>query len=283
MKVVECSGDPWELGTTTGEELRDEIREHIDIFVRRNAQDAWQDRLPLFLDALRTHLPLVLEEMRGTAAGAGVPDDDIFRLNLQTYRDKLSVDDACTNLVFADGPDGPTWGKNNDGWVPHRPVCARIVKPNRGMPQITFTFCGMIATTDGMNAEGVAVGHSSVGSIFQQSDRHPPIRLWAYEAMMHSRSTGDFCRRMTSTPLRGKGYSIVCVDREGTAVSLEAACPVVQIRRPSSPGGINCVNCYQSDELSDADQRKPGDKENALARAAALEIGRGMTPHDRAV
>ena len=52
----------------------------------------------------------------------------------------------------------------------------------------------MVATTDGMNAEGVAVGHSSVGSIFQQSDHHVPIRLWAYECMLKSRSTEEFVR-----------------------------------------------------------------------------------------
>jgi len=73
--------------------------------------------------------------------------------------------------------------RNWEEWE-HR---ARVVAPANGIPQMTFTFCGMIATTDGMNAEGVAVGHSSVGSVFQQSDRHVPIRLQAYDAIRSTR------------------------------------------------------------------------------------------------
>ena len=136
---------------------------------------------------------------------------------------------------------------------------------------MTFTFCGMIATTDGMNAEGVAVGHSSVGSVFQQSDRHMPIRLQAYDAMMRSRTTDDFVRLMTTAPLRGKGYSIVCVDRSGTTCSLEAPCPLVQVRRPEHPAGIHCVNCYQLPELAEADRRAPEGKEDARQRWQLLD------------
>ncbi|HIM55076.1 MAG TPA: hypothetical protein EYM39_00075, partial [Candidatus Latescibacteria bacterium] len=173
--------------------------------------------------------------------------------------------------VFSDGPDGPVWGKNNDGSPPPLPVCARVVRPDRGIPQVTFTFCGMVATTDGMNAEGVAVGHSSVGSIFQQSDRHLPIRLWAYEVMMNSRTTEDFLRLMASVPLRGKGYSIVCVDRGGTACSLEAPCPLLQVRTPRVSTGIHCVNCYQLPELADADRRNAEGKRDAHRRWKFLD------------
>ena len=84
---------------------------------------------------------------------------------------------------------------------------------------------------DGMNAEGLAVGHSSVGSIFQQSAHHVPILLWAYEGMMHSRTTGDFTRHMAKLPTYGKGFSVVCVDRQGRTCSIEPPCPLIQILR----------------------------------------------------
>ncbi|MCK4590475.1 MAG: hypothetical protein KAT86_01875, partial [Candidatus Latescibacteria bacterium] len=213
MKIVEVSGDPRTIGRCTGEALREEIREHLAFPYVVDRAD-WEQRLPVFLSTLRRYLPDVLEEMEGTAQGANIPLDDILRLNLPMYPDELNITEGCTNIVFADGPDGPIWGKNNDGLVgeERRPACARLVRRKYGIPLLIFTFCGMVATTDGMNAEGLAVGHSSVGSVFQQSDDHVPIRLWAYEGMMHSRTTAEFVRHMISLPTRGKGYSILCVD-----------------------------------------------------------------------
>ena len=273
MRVIETAGSAREIGLASGEELRDDIRHNVDIFGRWPSVEEWDRRLPVFLEALRRHIPHILEEMEAMAEGAGVPLDDVLRMNLPAYANELDVEE-CTNLVFAGGPDGPIWGKNNDGNHPERcnAVCARVVRPNDGIPNVIFTYAGMVAVTDGMNAEGVAVGHSSVGSIFQQSDHFVPIRLWAYECMLRSRNTADFVRRMTSIPTRGKGYSIVCVDREGVAVSIEAACPIAQVRRPGSERGhVNCVNYYQLPSLSEADRRKPPAKPNAIARGKFLD------------
>jgi len=212
--------------------------------------------------------------MEATATGADVSFEQIAALNFPLYPNDLVVAEGCTNLAFGSGPDGPLWGKNNDGNDPRSqlPPCCRIVRPASGIPQAVFTFCGMVATTDGMNAEGVAVGHSSVGSVFQQSDRFVPIRLWAYNAMMHARCTVEFLDLMARVPLRGKGYAIVCVDRAGAACSIEAPCPLLQVRLPrESTGHVNCTNYYQLPQLSDADRRTPEGKANAAARRHLLD------------
>ena len=211
--------------------------------------------------------------MEGTAEGANIPLDDILRLNLPMYANELDLE-GCTNIAFAAGPDGPIWGKNNDGLAPEkkRPVCGRLVRRDNAIPILVFTFCGMVATTDGMNAEGVAVGHSSVGSVFQQSDHFVPIRLWAYEVMMHSRTTAEFVQQMASLPTRGKGYSILCVDRNGVTCSIEAPCPLMQIRKPEiGQRHMNCVNYYQLPNLANADRRNEVGKQNAIARRRLLE------------
>lgn len=275
MKLVETSGDAMAIGRATGEALREEIRDHLARFPQRpEDKPAWEQRLPAFLETLKKHLPQVLTEMNGTAEGAGVSREDIYRLNQPMYPNSLVVREGCTNVAFAGGPDGPIWGKNNDGGRPddRRPPCARLIRRDGAIPNVVFTFCGMVATTDGMNAEGLAVGHSSVGSVFQQSDRHVPIRLWAYEAMLQCRTTQDFVRFMSSRPTRGKGYSMVCVDRDGATCSVEAPCPIVQVRRPeTNPGHTYCVNCYLSPALAEADRRKPEGKRNALARSRFFE------------
>lgn len=279
MRVIECSGSPSQIGEATGEALRDEIREHIELFPMRQ-WDAFRLRLPVFLSALRQHIPHVLEEMSATARGAGVDEEQVLRLNLPMFASELDTDGretaGCTNFAICDGPDGPVWGKNNDGCEPHRPVVARFVRPDGALPQVTFTFAGLVATTDGMNAEGVAVGHSSVGSRFQQSDHHLPIRLWAYDVLSRARTTEAFIREMTAIPLRGKGYAAVCVDAGGTAVGIDAACPLLQIRRPE-PGatGVHAVNCYQHPALLHADRRPADGKLDAHQRWHFLDHALG--------
>ena len=248
MKIIEVSGSPREIGNLTGEALREEIHEHLALFPPNIDSAVWAQRFPRFLETLKTHLPAVLAELEGTAAGADLPLDTIFQLNLPMYANELVVDEGCTNVVFSGGTDGPLWGKNNDGHPKdeRRPACARVIHRNDAIPMVNFTFCGMVATTDGMNAEGVAVGHSSVGSVFQQSDDFVPIRLWAYECMMQSRTTSEFVRRLSQLPTRGKGYSHVCVDAEGVMCSIEAPCPTMQVRNPEPDARhMNCVNCYQ--------------------------------------
>jgi isopenicillin-N N-acyltransferase like protein len=281
MRVVYSSGAPREIGQQAGEQLREEIREHIDQFPPAD-DTAWELRGRVFLRTLRDHLPNVLEEMKGTAEGAGVTNDDIYRLNLPLYPNDLTPSDrhipdeeGCTNIVFGNGPDGPLWGKNNDGGAPgnQRPVCVRIVRPHTGIPMILAHFAGFVAVGDGINEEGVCVGHSSVGSIYQQSDRHVPVRLLAYHALHYSRSVTEFVQGLSSLPTRGKGYSFVCVDRNGDMCAPEVPCPLIQVRKneAAAANAMYCVNCYLLPHLRDADQRSPGGKDNALKRAERLE------------
>jgi len=271
VRVIECSGMPREIGQATGEALRDEIRECLT-FVSPHDEQAWARRLPAFLDALRKLTPDVLEEMDGVSEGADLPAEEIYRLNLPMFANELHTGDGCTNFAFTDGPDGPLWAKNNDGGPPgsQRPVCVRLVRPGSGIPVALFQSCGMIAITDGMNAEGLAVGHSSVGSVFQQSDHHAGILPMACHALQHCRTVAEYVRMMAAQPTRGKGHSFVCVDRSGAACSIEAPCPVLQVRRPDAPGGVFCVNCYLLPQLANADRRSPAGKKDALARSTFL-------------
>lgn len=272
MKVIESSGSAREIGFVTGEALRDEIHEHLDMRSPWN-EDAWRRRRPAFMETLERHLPEQLEEMEGTAEGAGVSIDSILQLNVPAYANNL-VTEGCTNIVFSDGPDGPLWGKNNDGMNKSKslPVCCRIVSRDNLIPVVIFTFAGMVSTTDGMNAAGVAVGHSSVGCVFQQSDRFVPVRLWAYECMMRSRTTEEFVQLMAGLPTRGKGYSHVVVDSRGVMCSIEAPCPLLQVRRPEDGvRHMNCTNYYQLPALAEADRRKPDGKCNAIERKEFLE------------
>ena len=276
MKLVEASGDARTIGQITGEELREEIREYLEMVNPSGRHPQWERTWPAIRGALERHVPLVLEEMEGTAEGADLPLEPILHLNVPmwNFRSDLDLPEGCTNVAFAAGPDGPIWGKNNDGGPPgeQAPPCARLVRRTDAIPQLNFTFCGMVATIDGMNAEGLAVGHSSVGTVFGQSDHHVPIRLWAYEGLMRCRSTAEFVRHMSAVPTRGKGYACVVADASGVICSLESPCPLSQVRMPEAGEDyLNCTNYYQLPALAEADMRDPDGKRNAIARASFLD------------
>lgn len=275
MKLIEVSGDGRQIGRQTGEALRDEIRQMLELWRVAERHTDWDATWPIIREALELQVPEALAEMIGTAEGAGVAEDLIMKLNVPMYNFRGDLDlQECTNIAFASGPDGPVWGKNNDGGPPgeQAPPVARLIRRDDGIPQLNFTFCGMVATLDALNAEGLAIGHSSVGTVFGQSNHHVPIRLWGYEAMFRCRTTAEFVRFMASVPLRGKGYSSVVVDASGAICSLEQPCPLTQVRMPNEGERyINCSNYYQLQALREADARQPKGKRNAIARAELLD------------
>jgi hypothetical protein len=277
MRIIDAAGSFYEIGRQTGDALREEIRHHLEL---RQLADQLVDpvqarRLRRFVEITRSQLPELYAELEGTAVGADLPLDHLAALNMP-LQFNTELDDDCTNIGFAAGPDGPVHGKNNDGKYADRqkqnPIVCRRIRPDHGIPCVTLTFAGWLGFGDGMNAAGLAMGHSSVGSVFQQSADHVQVRLWAHWGMLTCRSSAAFAAHMAARPTRGKGYAWVVVDADGDALSLEVACPLTQVRRGSHPDGhLHCVNIFQLPALAQADRRKPDMKTLAFARRDTLD------------
>ena len=275
MKVIECRGGHREMGRQAGEALREEIRFQVQRWAAP-ANPTIDARTATMIDAARRHVPHLLEEIDGMVEGAGVPAELLYAINFPRYGNELDACGGCTNVVFgadAGSRHGAIWGKNNDGEAlgKRRPACVKLVRPENGIPVAIVTHCANVAVTDGMNAEGVAVGHSSVGSAFQQSDHHVNFRLLSYDALLKTRTTGEFAAHMAALPTHEKGYAGVCVDRHGTMCAWEAPCPMFQVRAPGSQRGVYCTNCYMIPALAEADRRTPEGKSDAHARARYLD------------
>lgn len=270
MKFVECKGTPEQIGEAVGESLREEIQQYADI-ASEKIPPGLNSRLPVFRKVLIETQPDVYREIQGMARASLLDEADILKFNMEAYPNSLGVDhQECSNIAFSGGPDGPIWGKNNDGSPPHWPVYVKKIIPEHGIPIIAFSFAGLVFVSDAMNAEGVAVGHSSVGSLLDKSDLHPNIRLWCYHCLLKARTTREFVQLMASIPLRGKGYTHVVVDKSGDVCSIEAACPLIQVREKKHKTGVNCVNHYQLPLLRDLDWRTPEGKVNSIKRMEYL-------------
>jgi len=271
LRIIECRGSGRQIGRIVGEEGKQSIRRNIDLCTQPDPDDL-RRRLPGFLRTLEAYSPDALEEMRGMAEAANVPLEQIYVLNFPLFPGALDDSEGCTNVVFRNTSRGPLWGKNNDGLEPttRRDDYLKYMLRSMGIPAIIYTYYGYVATCNGMNAEGVVVGSSSVGSVFQQSDSYPEMRLWAYKCLLEAPSARQFLRAFSSRPVRGKGATLVLADRGGTCWSIDLACPLVQLNLPVDPKGTFCVNRYGLPYLKDADRRSPEGKEDALSRACHL-------------
>jgi len=293
MKIIEARGSHRALGEAIGEGLREEIRGHIEGFVLQTPEQL-AGAVGINRKVLSSYIPKVLEQFEGMAAGAGVTLERILALNLA--QGVVGADPApsgCSNVVFAGGPDGPLWGKNNDGHYPpattlprqaegRRPWAVLKLYPDDGIPALCVTFCGWLSGGDMMNAEGLAVGHSSVGSRLRQSPLQVPALQWLYWVLFRSRDVATFQRNVAMLPLYGKGFSMVAVDRRGALCAPELPCPLVQIR-PPAPGAaaMHCVNHYQLPELAGMDRRNAEGKANSMARSRRLQQACDNGDHSR--
>ena len=144
MKVFECRGSHRDIGRTIGEVLRDEIQAHIDGFLP-SENEAPNKKIEKFRESLVRFLPRVLEQFEGMAEASGIPERRILELNLPVGIVEPNLEQECSNVVFADGSDGPLWGKNNEGGSPpntgpvidgkgRRPVSLMKIYPDDGIP-----------------------------------------------------------------------------------------------------------------------------------------------------
>ena len=270
IRVIECRGSHAKIGETIGEELR----EYLQGRIRGPRMDEQHKRMQASLEPMQVHMPEVLEQIRGIERGGVLAEGSLLREWTETPRHSM-FETGCSNVVFADGPDGPLWGKNNDGDAGPQPAapavhCILKIYPDDGVPLINCTYSGWVAAGDILNAEGVASGWSSGSSPFRQSPFHVSDRLWAYAGMLRARTAEEFARHITALPLRGKGYTGVTIDENGTMFSTEIMSPLVQLRRPAVwMRGMNCTNWYQDPHLKSLCFRSHLD--NAASRSVALE------------
>jgi len=294
MKVFECRGSHRDIGQTIGDVLREEIRAHIDGFLPPE-NEAPDRKIEKFKESLIRFLPQVMEQFEGIAEASSVSERRILELNLPVGIVEPDLEQECSNVVFADGPDGPLWGKNNEGGFPsntgsvidgegRRPVSVMKIYPDDGIPAICLTFCGWLSGGDMMNAEGVSAGHSSVGTKFQQSLSNAPLLQWLYSGMFQYKSAEDLARHVTSAALRGKGFTQVTVDKAGSIFSAELACPLAQIRRPADGDlGMNCVNHYQLPSLKDMVLKQREEKGLAYSRGRQKYLEAAVKDGDRSI
>jgi len=260
MEILKLSGTRRAVGRQYGEACREGFHAlYAQAVEAASRARRWYDDIQLMQKAIGEHYPRFLEEMTGVAEGANLILDDVL-LNHRLFLAVRHLDEACcTNLAFLH-PSRPVFGKNLDlSPNPGRDYVIRDIAYEDGTQIVHSTVVGEITARDTcMNGHGLTLGGSSVGSVFQQTVRNPPIEAALYEMLCSCATVEEAIRYLLRRPYVGKGYNFVLADGHGAGVVLECACPMVQVRRPE-PGQdvIFCTNTYKLPPLLNADLRNP--------------------------
>lgn len=165
------SGSRYRIGWTHGRRLAPAIRVNVEAFLTAAAQDGWVPaRLIRAARAARAAAaPALVEELRGLADGAGLPEDDVLAFNLLHTR---VIADECT-VMFAMG-DATASGrvvfmKNSDKIGSDKMVGEHFymnkeinvvldLRPDGGPAVVGVAAAGSAGLKMGINSCGVAAG-----------------------------------------------------------------------------------------------------------------------------
>jgi len=174
MRVLELKGSPRERGRQHGEELREEIGRHLDLYHENIQLDtgldaqAFFDRMYAetdFMPAIEKYAPDLLEEVRGIAEGSGRNFDETLARQLsdedpwfrQIIKFKRDVPEHCSSLgtreggrsLIAQNMDSPLY---YDGFQ----MLLRVHEPDSDVQSLVLTVAGKLSLA-GMNNYGVGI------------------------------------------------------------------------------------------------------------------------------
>lgn len=179
LPMIEISGPPRERGEQYGGQAASQVAKSID-FYRRASEDSagldWEQsiaRAMTWLPRLEEYAPDLVDEMRGTADGAGVDFGDIMMLNL---RSELLYDptfaampeiEGCTSFSIAPGGDGHVYTGQNWDWragVEGSVVIVRIEQAPK--PTLIMMVEAGQLMRHGANSAGIALQGNGLGGRF---------------------------------------------------------------------------------------------------------------------
>lgn len=230
--LIEVSGTHREMGQQIGEAARIQVQNSV--VNARMLIDAAYNTLELTWDGAkiqaRKYLPFAeerypqfVDELRGLAAGANTPFDDIMVLNAMeaVTTDALHLT-RCTSMAVNDErtADGHVLAAHNEDWIPEDENDVLIIsaKPEKDPPFLAMTYGGLLPNV-GFNAYGIA---QLIDSVYPSDSRIGIPRLVVARAVLASRRISGAIGRML-VQHRAAGYNHLLVHESGEMYSIEVS------------------------------------------------------------
>lgn len=170
--VLSVKGSPYEQGYTHGSELKEMIGRNLQCVSEKLKESRcdlqkYEDFIRQNLDMMKKNEPSLVEEMKGIADGAGLPFEEIVKLNIPAYFMTQYFNQECSMILARKNAtaDGCTYVvKNRDmkTWI-EQCVLQRTYPDGRKMTEVTGA--GTVTyPAGGINDSGLCVTTTGVWS-----------------------------------------------------------------------------------------------------------------------
>ncbi len=256
---VVCAGEPYAMGVTQGEALRESIHAALASLRQlepfRMSQPRWLPyRLYRWLVArralrvlgppLRRDFAAMNQRLEGIADGARMTAGAVYLMNaleavLSSVHDRAAV--PCPGACSAIAVRGtrsrtgePIIARNFDYLPLVQPFyCLRDSRPRGGHRSFDFTVAPIAGAIDGMNEHGLTVTYNYAYTI-DAALPSAPISMAVAEALARATTVTEAAEWIRSRPRWGGGL-LMMADAEGDIAALELSSTRSQLRRPE-PG-----------------------------------------------
>ena len=259
--LIEAAGPPFERGVAIGRQGGDRVARSIALYDRL-LDPEWEDirRIAMrYLPRLEAFDPVLVEEMRGMAAGAERTIGDIVALNART---ELLHEGGCTGAIAL--PEATANGHllhgQNWDWFDACKDTAVVLRIERedGLRLLIFVEAGIVARA-GMNSHGIAVTGNFLacpGSPAEDAVPIPFIRRRILESAGFAVAVGCVLNAR-----RSFAANLMISDAAGEAVDLETTPDEVFWEKPGH-GLLVHANHFRT----------------AAARARVIDTGLAQAP-----
>jgi hypothetical protein len=278
--VLDVSGSAFERGRAQGIAFRTAIAEHVAALLRVWARQGIADPLAhrarmlrdtRFRDAIETHVPHLMREVEGIAAGSGQQAEAVYALQLldeewafrRRFLDGRPLP-KCSSVAVRNAALGVTWIGQNMDLGAYTDGFQRLVQhaPVEGRPGVMVLTIAGIAALLGANDRGVGVCVNSIPQL-PSADAGLPVAFMIRRLLeaQSAAEAADWCRRLP----HATNQHYLIADAE-CIVSLEASSAgvtdVVLPRRDRS--------LHTNHPLS-VGPRYPDGERNSVARLLSLD------------
>jgi len=257
MRVIECSGTPYEIGKQIGEGCGDILHHSMKttfaVLSRGygNSTDEVIATASKFIEPVREYDHILIEHLQGQADAIAVPFEEMFALRCifeMSYYYK-QIQGLCTSFAATGKAtrDGKTiLGQNIDWLTTYEPYLLHMHYED-GTRLLALSLGGMVEYS--MNSYGFG---NCANSLFTKADPYCfSLPLGCYLPKVMRQSSIDEAAKLLKQVARGVGYFHLA-DRTGNMVGIESTFEEVEAVHPSNELLFH-ANCYCTERFKDRD------------------------------
>jgi isopenicillin-N N-acyltransferase-like protein len=230
QRVVTLSGSPAERGNQYGRTLKDLInslvQSHFSFYARNFhiSKDEVLREANKYIPFIEDYSPEVAEEIEGTAAGAGIPLQELVMLVAFPEMFYPRLFQHCT--AFAVGGEATFGGEifvgqnedeGLDPWLNGECAVLLAIKRKEGPDILTYTYAG-VPSMKGMNSAGIAMCINAVTC--EQAQLGVP-QLVVTRELLYQKTIGDAINAIIRAT-RANSLNYVIADTNGELYDIEA-------------------------------------------------------------